>query len=136
MTCPAEVTAIIAARVGRHTGISYFGAACADCPLRSQCTAASGGRKITIGTHEEYLASARELQRDPVRKAHYRATRSKAERNIGHLTRRSHGGRRTRLRGQVKIGADFGLLAAANNLARLAVLGIGYTTSGCTAAGV
>ncbi|WP_433685432.1 hypothetical protein [Nocardia sp. CA-119907] len=48
--------------------------------------------------------------------------------------RRRHGGRRARVRGQAKIGADFGLLAAAVNLARLAVLGIGHTTSGWTAA--
>ena len=37
--------------------------------------------------------------------------------------RRRHGGRRARVRGQVKVAADFDLLAAAVNLARLAVLG-------------
>ena len=37
--------------------------------------------------------------------------------------RRRHGGRRARVRGQVKVAADFALLAAAVNLARLAVLG-------------
>jgi hypothetical protein len=45
-------------------------------------------------------------------------------RKIGHLTRRRHGGRRARVRGQTKIAADFALLAAAVNLARLAVLGL------------
>ncbi|MEV6391530.1 transposase, partial [Nocardia xishanensis] len=135
VTCPAGVTAVIAARTGRHAGIAYFGDACAACPLRPQCTAASGGRTITIGAHEEYLATARQRQHDPDWKSDYRATRPKVERKIGHLMRRRHGGRRARLRGQVKIGADFGLLAAAHNLARLAVLGIKYTTSGWTAAG-
>jgi len=38
--------------------------------------------------------------------------------------RRKHGGRRARMRGSVKIDADFNLLAAAHNLARLAVLGL------------
>ena len=38
--------------------------------------------------------------------------------------RRKHGGRRARVRGQVKVAADFALLAAAVNLARLAVLAV------------
>ena len=41
-----------------------------------------------------------------------------------HLMRRKHGGRRARVRGRVKVAADFALLAAAVNLARLAVLGV------------
>ena len=40
--------------------------------------------------------------------------------------RRRHGGRRARVRGQLKVAADFALLAAAVNLARLAVLGVAY----------
>jgi len=46
------------------------------------------------------------------------------ERKIGHLMRRRHGGRRARARGQIKIDADLSLLAAAVNLARLAVLNL------------
>jgi hypothetical protein len=38
--------------------------------------------------------------------------------------RRKHGGRRARVRGREKIRYDFALLAAATNLARLAVLGV------------
>jgi IS5 family transposase len=38
--------------------------------------------------------------------------------------RRRHGGRRARVRGLVKVAADFALLAAAVNLARLGVLGV------------
>ena len=38
--------------------------------------------------------------------------------------RRRHGGRRARVRGRLKVAADFALLAAAVNLARLAVLGL------------
>jgi hypothetical protein len=40
------------------------------------------------------------------------------------MARRRHGGRRTRVRGRAKIAADFALLAAAVNLARLARLGL------------
>jgi IS5 family transposase len=48
------------------------------------------------------------------------------ERKIGHLMRRRHGGRRARVRGTVKVGADLALLAAAVNLARLSVLGLAH----------
>ena len=48
----------------------------------------------------------------------------KVERKIGHLMRRRHGGRRARVRGTTKVAADFSLLAAAVNLARLGVLGL------------
>jgi hypothetical protein len=40
------------------------------------------------------------------------------------MARRRHGGRRARVRGRAKIAADFALLAAAVNLARLARLGL------------
>ena len=44
--------------------------------------------------------------------------------------RRRHGGRRARVRGQTKVAADFSLLAAAANLARLGVLGLTSTGPG------
>jgi hypothetical protein len=135
VTCPAGVTVAIRPRTGkRHAGHAQFGAACATCPLAARCTAAADGRTITIGHHETTLAAARVRQTDPDWKADYRATRPKVERKIGHLMRRRHGGRRARVRGQLKIAADFSLLAAAVNLARLAVLGIARTASGWTTA--
>ncbi len=132
VTCPAGNTAFLAARSGRHAGAAYFGDACTECSLRAQCTTAVGGRTITIGAFEKYLVTGRERQRDPHWKAEYRATRPKVERKIGHLMRRRHGGRRARMRGRAKIEADFGMLAAAVNLARLAVLGISHTATGWT----
>ncbi|MCP4967980.1 MAG: transposase, partial [bacterium] len=132
VTCPAKRTAPI-----RHTadggGIASFADACTDCPLRAQCTQASRGRSIRVGPHERQLAEARQRQQDPDWAADYRATRPKVERKIGHLMRRRHGGRRSRVRGQAKVDADFNLLAAAHNLARLAVLGIQWTTLGWVA---
>jgi hypothetical protein len=79
-------------------------------------------RIITIGSHETRLVAARAQQADPEWVADYRATRPKVERKIAHLMRRRHGGRKARMRGITKIGADFRLLAAAGNLARLAIL--------------
>ena len=99
----------------------------ASTPLRAQCTDAKTGRSITIGHHEARLAAARTRQTDPGWRADYRATRPKVERKIAHLMRRRHGGRRARMPGQARIAADFTLLAAAVNLARLATLGLTYT---------
>jgi hypothetical protein len=43
--------------------------------------------------------------------------------------RRKHGGRRARVRGQVRVGQDFALLAAAVNLVRLARLSVRLPTA-------
>ena len=129
--CPAGFTAPIRPSAGG--GIASFGAACAACPLHEQCTTAAAGRTVTLGPHEETLAAARARQTDPDWIADYRATRPKVERKIGHLMRRKHGGRRARVRGTTKVDADFRLLAAAINLARLAVLDVCYTATGWAA---
>jgi hypothetical protein len=126
VTCPAGVTVPIRAATGRHAGTARFAAACRTCPLAAQCTGAKQGRTITIGPHEAQLAAARIRQADPAWKADYRATRPKVERKISHLMRRRHGGRRARVRGLANVAADFALLAAAVNLARLGVLGVAY----------
>ena len=129
VSCPNGQTAQIR-RNNDGSGAAQFGKVCAGCPLREQCTKAAGGRSIKVGRHERRLAEARQRQTDPDWLADYRATRPKVERKIGHLMRRRHGGRRARVRGQTKIAADFALLAAAVNLARLAVLGATATTAG------
>ncbi len=134
VTCPAGVTVPIRAATGRHAGAARFGAACRACPLAARCTTAKEGRTITIGPHEARLAAARQAQADPAWRAGYRATRPKVERKIGHLMRRRHGGRRARVRGLVKVAADFALLAAAVNLARLGVLGVAYRNGAWAAA--
>ena len=79
---------------------------------------------------EAELARARARQSDPAWQADYTATGPKVERKIGHLMRRKHGGRRARVRGLAKVAADFALLAAAVNLARLGVLGAASTGAG------
>jgi Transposase DDE domain/Transposase domain (DUF772) len=132
VTCPAQHTAAIVYNPDprhRHHGQASFGPACASCPLRGQCTSATAGRTITITAYEAELAAARTRQADPVRAAAYRATRPKVERKLAHLVRRRHGGRRVRVRGLVKVAADFSLLAAAVNLARLGMLGLHWTPS-------
>ena len=132
VTCPAGTTAGI--RRGRDgDGTATFAAACTDCPLRAHCTSAAGGRSIRVGRYEQRLTDARSDQQHPDWVSDYRATRPKVERKIGHLMRRRHGGRRARVRGRRRVDADFNLLAAAHNLARLAVLGLRSTTTGWAA---
>jgi len=88
--------------------------------LRDECTQAAAGRSISVGIHEATLARHRQRQQNPHWRDDYRATRHKVERK-SHLIRHHHGGRRARMRGNTTIDADFNLLAAAANLARLAV---------------
>jgi hypothetical protein len=132
VTCPNDVTMTI--RRGRDgDGIAYFAEHCVGCPLRAECTNAKGGRTIRVGIYEQRLADARAQQQDPAWIDDYRATRPKVERKLGHLMRRRHGGRRARVRGKHKVDADFNLLAAAQNLARLAALSLHSTTTGWAA---
>jgi hypothetical protein len=129
VTCPNGTTVAIRVARGhpRLAGRADFGTACVTCPLRAQCTDAKTGRTITISRWEAQLTAARTRQTDPAWRADYRATRPKVERKIAHLMRRRHGGRRARMRGQTRIAADFNLLAAAVNLARLATLKLSHT---------
>ena len=122
VTCPAGNT--VALKPAGDGQLAHFGNACAGCPLAERCTTSKQGRTVQIGPYEQQLAQARERQRDPAWKADYKATRPKVERKISHLMRRRHGGRRARVRGKPKVSADFALLAAAVNLARLAMLGL------------
>jgi hypothetical protein len=133
VTCPAGRTAPL--RPFGDGRIASFGAACASCPLAARCTKAKEGRSIYAGPYEQQLARARARQRDPDWKAGYTTTRPKIERKIGHLMRRRHGGRRARVRGRLKVAADFALLAAAVNLARLGVLGVTYRNGAWAADG-
>jgi hypothetical protein len=134
VTCPNHVTVGVT-RHGNGGGIASFGDACATCPLRVQCTKSNSGRTVSISPQEAALARARARQADPSWRDEYRATRPKVERKLAHLMRRKHGGRRARVRGTARVDADFRLLAAAVNLARLAALGARSTTRGWAVAG-
>ena len=129
VTCPNQQVAPIR-RNRSGDGTAGFGAACAGCPLAAQCTTSKTGRDVKVSRHERLLTRARADSTNPQRRADYRATRPKVERKLAHLMRRRHGGRQARMRGRTKIAADFKLLAAAVNLARLGVLAICSTTAG------
>jgi hypothetical protein len=122
IVCPAGQTTPLRPIKDGH--IAHFAGACQACPLAARCTTSTSGRSIHVGLYEQQLTRARARQTDPTWKADYTATRPKVERKISHLMRRRHGGRRARVRGHTKVDADFTLLAAAVNIARLATLGV------------
>jgi hypothetical protein len=133
VTCPAGNT--VALKPAGDGQLAQFGAACAGCRLAAKCTTAASGRTVSVGPYEQQLVRARQRQSDPAWKADYKQTRPKVERKISHVMRRRHGGRRARVRGKPKVAADFALLAAAVNLARLAVLGLAAQDGGWAAQG-
>ena len=121
--CPAGVR--VSLRMLKDgSRVADFGASCAECPQRSQCTASKSGRTIKLHPKHETLDRHRKRQRDDGWKRQYRKVRPRVERKIGHLMRRKHGGRRARVRGRQRVQQDFALLAASINLARLAALGV------------
>jgi hypothetical protein len=129
VTCPANQTVSIRPST-RGGGRAVFGARCATCPLRAQCTSSSRGRIVTIHPHEATLQQAKVDQADPGWQARYRAARPVVERKIAHFTRRLWGGRQARCRGLERINTDVATRAGALNLARLATLGLGWGPHG------
>ena len=129
VTCPNAITVEIQMRAD-GSGLAAFGTGCGSGPLVARCTSNANGRTITVSAYEAQLATARQRQQDPSWGERYRAHRPKVERKLGHMMRRRHGGRRARGRGRGRVAQDFAWLAAAINLARLAVLGV---TSACGA---
>lgn len=125
--CPQGIVVLIKRRSGpNRVGMADFGSHCKTCSLRAKCTTSKTGRLVRIHAKEATLQRTRLRQQDPRWKSKYRSTRPKVERKIGHLMRRRHGGRRARVRGSVRVAADFSLLCAATNLKRLATLGVHY----------
>ena len=113
VTCPAGVT-----RPMSKTRTVTFGAACAGCPLRRQCTTAKDGRSMTIHPHEDLLRAARAQARtDDFKKAY--PTRSAIERIISWTA--TQNGRRVQLRylGAAKNNAWLQTRCAAINLRTL-----------------
>jgi len=124
--CPHGILVVLR-EIPDGSRVAQFGPQCDGCPLRSRCTTSKEGRSVRLHPKHAVLDRERKRQRDPGWLARYRATRPKVERKIAHLMRRKHGGRRARMRGRLRIGQDFSLLAAAINLMRMAVLGVRLT---------
>lgn len=134
VTCPAAQTVPIRFSAN-GAGVARFASACASCPLASRCTTSRHGRSITVHPQEALLQRARAEQRDPAWWLRYRADRPMVERKIAHFVIRAWGGRRARTRGLARVATDLDTRAGAINLARLAVLGLTFESSGWSIAG-
>lgn len=126
VTCPAAHTVTIRRRANGG-GRADFGAHCGTCPLRAQCTTATGGRCIAIHPKEHVLQHAKKAQAEPGWREHYRATRPKVERKIAHFVAVRWGGRNARVRGTKRVTTDAVTRAAAVNWNRLVTLGVTCT---------
>jgi IS5 family transposase len=115
-TCPAGNTRPISVK-----GRVSFGAACASCPLMSQCTTAKNGKKMQIHPHDKLRRQHRAQAAEPEFQAVYRQHRPMVERSIAWMTR---GARRVPYRGVAKNNAWWVTRAAGINLKRLLNLGL------------
>src|SRR5271170_2215712 len=118
VTCPNGV-----ARQMSPARAVIFGAACAGCPLRQQCTTATGGRSMTIHPHDDLLRAARAKARTEEFRQAY-PTRSNIERTIAWTA--TQNGRRVKLRyiGTSKNDAWLHVRCAGLNLRTLVKAGL------------
>ena len=126
MTCPEDITVTIT-----KSGSARFGANCATCPVRTQCTAAKAGRVIVLHPHHGILAAARATADTDDFDTTYRQHRPMIERTIAWLVKDNH--RRLRYRGIERNRLGWSHRCAAVNLKRLLALGLthdnGWTTT-------
>ena len=117
VTCPEEITVTITKK-----NSARFGAHCADCPVRRQCTTAKAGRTIKLHPHHGLLAAARVLADTDDFQTIYRQHRPMIERTIAWLVKNNH--RRLRYRGIERNQLGWSHRCAAVNLKRLLALGL------------
>jgi IS5 family transposase len=120
VTCPNNITRPISPKRG-----VVFGAACRDCPLRTQCTSNKRGRALILHEHDALLRAARRRwASDPDLRAAYNQHRPQVERAIAWVA--TKGGRRLKLRYRGVTKNDFWLQMriGALNVRRLLALGL------------
>ena len=95
---------------------------CSDCPLKKECTKAKGNREIEVNhTLNEYKRQVRELLTSE-RGLYHRSKRPIEPEAVFGQIKDAHHFRRFRLRSLKKVNVEFGLVAMAHNLRKLAIL--------------
>ena len=117
MVCPAGITVVLS---GYRR--ASFGAHCATCPLRRQCTTAKNGRVIVLHPHHRHLAAARVQADTDAFDVVCRRWRPMVERTLAWLTRGTN--RRLRYLGVERNQLWWSHRCAAINLQRLLTLGL------------
>jgi transposase len=96
--------------------------ACAACPVRAACTAATTkGRSLTVGPDDDALRAHRAFMATDAAKAAYRRRKTLPEPAFG-ILKEQQAARRFLLRGLANVRAEWTLLATAFNLRTLARL--------------
>ena len=127
--CPNNKTLIHTDTYTRTTELGYESKVdkyecedCSDCPLKSECTKARGNREIEVNhTLNEYKRQVRELLTSE-RGLYHRSKRPVEPEAVFGQIKDAHHFRRFRLRSLPKVNIEFGLIAMAHNLQKLAKL--------------
>uniref|UniRef100_UPI0012F7DE86 IS1182 family transposase n=1 Tax=Paenibacillus sp. (strain J14) TaxID=935845 RepID=UPI0012F7DE86 len=99
---------------------------CSDCPFKTSCTKAKGNRQIHWNTiWEELKIKAKKALEDDEKSAIYARRKVEVESVFGHI-KGNRSFRRFSLRGLEKVHTEFGIVALAHNL--LKVAGIRHAT--------
>ncbi|HWK21490.1 MAG TPA: IS1182 family transposase [Ureibacillus sp.] len=95
---------------------------CSDCPLKSKCTKAEGNRQIHYNTvYEELKAKAKTSLWSESNAQIYARRKIEVESVFGHI-KGNRSFRRFSLRGLTKVQTEFGIVAMAHNLLKVAGL--------------
>lgn len=95
---------------------------CTDCPLKAQCTKAKGNRQVHWNTvFEEMKAKAKTALECEERAAIYARRKIEVESVFGHI-KGNRSFRKFSLRGLNKVHVEFGIVALAHNLLKVAGL--------------
>ena len=127
--CPNNKTLIHTDTYTRTTELGYESKVdkyecedCSDCPLKSECTKARGNREIEVNhTLNEYKRQVRELLTSE-RGLYHRSKRPIEPEAVFGQIKDAHHFRRFRLRSLPKVNIEFGLIAMAHNLQKMAKL--------------
>ena len=95
---------------------------CTDCPLKSQCTKATGNRQVHVNpVYEELKAKAKVNLWSESNAQIYARRKIEVESVFGHI-KGNRSFRRFSLRGLTKVQTEFGIVAMAHNLLKVAGL--------------
>ncbi len=119
VTCPAGHAVVLTAK-----RTATFGVRCRDCPLRSRCTNAAGGRTMHLHAHHTLLKANRARFADEGVVSDYRKWRPLVERSLAWLVRGPS--RHVRYRGVSRNQQGLSTRVAAINLRRLVNLGLDH----------
>jgi transposase len=93
---------------------------CGECPFKASCTKAKGNRQVHWNTiWEELKAKAKEALEDDEKSATYARRKVEVESVFGHI-KGNRSFRRFSLRGLEKVHTEFGIVALAHNLLKVA----------------